>query len=119
MRIPDHYLRRPATWQASDVADFERLFVEQISPGTRARIQYHLAAPKWQFLCWMTESKNVVLHGGNGAKTDTLEPHQADDVSEFGARNAVLLSGPRWRSTSAIFHRRRHKRGADAVSRRR
>ena len=92
MRIPDHYLRRPATWQASDVADFERLFSLQVSPGTGARIQYPLAAPKWQFMCWMTESKNVVLHGGNGAKADTLEPRKADDVSEFGARNAVYAA---------------------------
>lgn len=92
VRIPDHYLRRPVTWQASDVADFERLFAEQVRPGTGARIHYQLAAPKWQFLSWMTESENVVLHGGNGAKTDTLEPRQADDVSEFGARNAVYAA---------------------------
>ena len=89
MQIPDHYLVRPAAWGASDVAAFERLFAEYVAPRAGARIQYRIAAPKWQFLCWMTEYKNVVLHGGNGATVDTLEPRQADDVSEFGARNAV------------------------------
>jgi hypothetical protein len=92
VRIPDHYLHRPVGWQASDVADFERLFAEHVSPGTGTQIRYQLAAPKWQFLCWMTESKDVVLHGGNGTKPDTLEPRQADDISEFGARNAVYAA---------------------------
>jgi hypothetical protein len=92
VHIPDQYLRRPATWRASDVADFERLFADHVSPRTGARIQYQIAAPKWQFLCWMTEFKNVVLHGGNGSTVDTLEPRQADDVSDFGARNAVYAA---------------------------
>lgn len=92
MDIPDHYLRRPARWRASDVSGFERLFAEQVSPGTGAAIRYQLAAPKWQFLCWMTESKNVVLHGANGSTVETLEPRQADDVGEFGARYAVYAA---------------------------
>jgi hypothetical protein len=92
VQIPDHYLRRPDTWGASDVAAFEQLFAEYVAPRAGARIQYGIAAPKWQFLCWMTEYKNLVLHGGNGATVDTLEPRQADDVSEFGARNAVYAA---------------------------
>jgi hypothetical protein len=71
VHIPDHYLRSPAIGQAPDVGGFERLFAEQVSPGTGAAIRYQLAAPKWQFLCWMTETKKVVLHGANGSTVDT------------------------------------------------
>jgi hypothetical protein len=92
VHIPDHYLRSPAIGHAPDVGGFERLFAEQVSPGTGAAIRYQLAAPKWQFLCWMTETKKVVLHGANGSTVDTLEPRQADDVSEFGARRAVYAA---------------------------
>lgn len=44
---------------------------------------------QWQFLCWMTEFKNVLLHGANHSTLGTLEACQADDVGEFGARTAV------------------------------
>lgn len=89
MHISGHYLRRPDIGNAPDVGGFERLFAEQVAPGTGALIRYQLAAPKWQFLCWMTESRNVVLHGANHSTLGTLEPRQAVDVAEFGARAAV------------------------------
>jgi hypothetical protein len=92
VHVPDHYLRRPTTGHAPDVGGFARLFAEQVSPGTGAAIQYPLAAPKWQFLCWMAESKDVVLHGANQSTRNALEPRQADDVGEFGARFAVYAA---------------------------
>lgn len=92
MHVPDHYLRRPGTGQAPDAGGFERLFAEQVLPGTGAPVRYRLAEPKWQFLSWMTESKDVVLHGSNRSTADTLEPRRADDVGEFGARHAVYAA---------------------------
>jgi hypothetical protein len=92
VHVPDHYLRRPATRHPPDVGGFERLFAEQVRPAKGAAIRYQLAEPKWQFLCWMTESKDVVLHGGNRSSIDVLEPRQADDVGAFGARQAVYAA---------------------------
>jgi hypothetical protein len=91
-RVPDYYLRRPSAWPESVVPDFEGLFADQVAPGTGGSIQYQLAAPKWQFLCWLTESKEVVLHGGNSSTVHTVEPRPANDISEFGARNAVYAA---------------------------
>ena len=92
MDVPGHYLRRPGAPSAADVTAFERLFTEQVAPGTGAPIRYRLAAPKWQFLCWLSESRDVVLHGANSSTRDTLEPRLASDVSEFGARAAVYAA---------------------------
>jgi hypothetical protein len=92
VQIPDYYLLRPVTQLPPDVDDFERLFAEQVKPGTGGAIRYELAAPKWQFLCWMTEFQDVVLHGGNGSTIGTLEPRKADDIGDFGARKAVYAA---------------------------
>jgi hypothetical protein len=92
MHVPDHFLRRPVTEHLPDVGGFERLFAEQVKPGTGGAIRYQLAAPRWQFLCWMAESQGVVLHGANRSTIGTLEPRHAEDVGEFGARRAVYAA---------------------------
>jgi hypothetical protein len=92
VHVPDHYLQRPVAGRLPDVGAFERLFREQVAPGTGGAIRYQLDAPKWQFLCWLTESQDVVLHGANRSTVGTLEPRQADDVGEFGARHAVYAA---------------------------
>jgi hypothetical protein len=92
VHVPDHYLHRPVAGRFPDVGGFERLFAEQVEPGTGGAIRYQLDAPKWQFLCWMAESHDVVLHGANRSTVGTLEPRRADDVGEFGARHAVYAA---------------------------
>jgi hypothetical protein len=90
--IPDHYLHRPLTGRLPDVGSFERLFAEQVQPGMGGAVRYQLAEPKWQFLCWLAEFQDVVLHGANGSTVRMLEPRKADDVGEFGARHAVYAA---------------------------
>lgn len=89
MSVPGHYLRRPAGPGDEDLLAFERLFAEQVAPGTGQPIRYELTAPKWQLLCWMTQFEDVVLHGSNSSSHGTVQPRPADDVTEFGAQDAV------------------------------
>ncbi len=106
MDVPGHYLRRPGAPSAADVRAFEQLFTEQVAGASGAPIHYGLAAPKWQFLCWLAESRDVVLHGASSSGRDTLEPRLASDVSEFGARTAVYAaSDGLWPTYFAIVDR--------------
>lgn len=90
--FPDYLLRRPAEATKVDVAAFERLYDELVAPGNGTEIAYRLTAPRWQFLCWLTDTKDVVLHGSGHPAIDEFEPRQADDVGEFGARRAVYAA---------------------------
>lgn len=91
MHVPEHFLRRPVS-DTPHFGEFEELFAEQVSAGTGTLIQYDLAEPKWQFLCWMTEHRDVVLHGANNSTHDSLEPRRADDTSGFGGQQAVYAA---------------------------
>lgn len=90
MQPPDYYLPRPTA--APDVDAFEALWTEQVKPGTGATVDYRLADPRWQFLCWLADTKDVVLHGSGHPSIEEFEPRKADDVSEFGGRTAVFAA---------------------------
>jgi hypothetical protein len=93
MQLPSYFLPQPAAnWDVDTIASFERLFTESVEHGTGAEIEYTLSAPKWQFLCYMCDHKNLVLHGSG--KTDILEfePRQSNDVAAFGNRRAVYAA---------------------------
>jgi hypothetical protein len=90
--IPHYYLVRPHGWTSDDVSAFERLYAEQVEPGGGRRIEYRLAAPRWQFLCWLAESRDVLLHGSGNADIVEFEPRRPADASEFGGRLAVYAA---------------------------
>jgi hypothetical protein len=90
MEVPDYFLPRPAA--APDVDAFEALWAAQVEPGTGGAVGYRLPDPRWQFLCWLADTKAVVLHGSGHASIEEFEPRKADDVSEFGARTAVFAA---------------------------
>lgn len=74
-------------------AAFDRLYAEQVVPGAGSVIAYSVAAPRWQFLCWLADTKDVLLHGSGARDVKKFEPRQAHDVGEFGARRAVYAAG--------------------------
>ncbi len=55
-------------------------------------IDYRLAAPKWQFLSYLCESKNLVLHGSQDLTINTVEPRKALDVRAFSAQEAIYAT---------------------------
>ncbi len=93
MQLPDYFLPQPtANWDADTLVSFEQLFAKTVEPGTGAEIEYTLAAPKWQFLCYLCDHKPILLHGSGKADIDEFEPRQSNDVNEFGNRQAVYAA---------------------------
>jgi hypothetical protein len=99
----------PAHWEAETIACFERLFATTLEGSTGALIDYRLPVPKWQFLSYLCEHKNIVLHGSGKADIDTFEPRKANDVEAFGNRCAVYAASDGiWPIFFAIVARERN-----------
>lgn len=93
MDIPSYFSPRPGSEPDPDmIAAFERLFATTVERGDNTVIDYTLAAPKWQFLCYLCDHKPILLHGSGRPDIRVFEPRQPDDVSEFGSRRAVFAA---------------------------
>lgn len=68
---------------------FERLF--QATP-VGGLIDYQLPYPKWQYLSWLCETKELVLHGSQNLGIDTVEPQQARDIKAFSKQDAIYAT---------------------------
>jgi hypothetical protein len=54
MTVPDYFLPRPAA--EPDVVAFERLWTEQVEPGSGGTVDYRLPEPRWHGLRAARES---------------------------------------------------------------
>src|ERR1044072_6792350 len=110
MQLPPYFLPRPSPPPDADTrAAFDRLYAEAVEHGTGAAIDYRLPAPKWQFLCYLCDTKPVVLHGSGNADIEEFEPRQSNDLTEFGNRTAVYAASDGiWAMYFAIVDRDRY-----------
>jgi len=93
IQLPSYFPPRPPMdLDASTVAAFDRLLAEAVENGSGATIDYTLAAPKWQFLCYLCEAKDLLLHGSANPNIEEFEPRQSNDSQEFGNRKAVYAA---------------------------
>lgn len=72
--------------------DFEKLFEETLKKKGEGVlvVEYTLSYPKEDFLRFLTEEKNVLLHGSSSKDIETFEPRQANDtVKVSGNKKAV------------------------------
>ena len=94
MQLPDYWLRRPPMALDPQTARAcDALVQTAIAHGAATPLDYPLAIPKWQFLCYVVEHYPIVLHGSVNPHITTFEPHQPADVREFGAQKAVYAAG--------------------------
>jgi hypothetical protein len=109
MQLPSYLETRPPMDLDPEAgAAFERLYTAVVEHGTGAAIPYDLAAPKWQFLCYLTDNKGVLVHGSPNPDIEEFEPRQSDDVGEFGNRKAVYAaSDALWAMYFAVIDRSR------------
>ena len=107
MDVPNYYLRRPPTeLTPALVADFDALLARAVADGPSTPIDYTLAAPKWQFLCYLADHKHIVMHGSGETGITEFEPRQSNDVGEFGNRKAIYAaSDGLWPMYFAILNR--------------
>ena len=81
-------------------------------PDPTKFIDYRVAAPKWQFLCYAADRGGFVLHGTGNPDTLVFEPRQSVDVDDFGNRCAVYAaSDGLWPMYFAILDRDRYDMG--------
>lgn len=87
-----HLEAMPVQEQENKQKYFEQLF-ESISRGeseTIQTIEYNLPYPKEEFLKFLVENKNVLLHGSPSKDLEVLEPKQANDTAkQSGNKKAV------------------------------
>lgn len=55
-------------------------------------VDYRLPYPKWQFLTYLCETKELVLHGSQNLEIDIVEPRQAKDVRDFSKQKAIYAT---------------------------
>jgi hypothetical protein len=93
IELPRWFLPRPTPHtDPGTIAAFERLFTATVERGAGTLIDYTLLAPKWQFLCYLCDHKEIVLHGSGQPNILEFEPRQSNDVAEFGNRRAVYAA---------------------------
>lgn len=82
----------PIQEQENKQKAFEALFESVLKNQGESipTIEYNLPYPKEEFLKFITENKNVLLHGSANQNLEVLEPRQANDAAKkSGNKNAV------------------------------
>ncbi|HEY6075055.1 MAG TPA: hypothetical protein VIV15_17160 [Anaerolineales bacterium] len=71
--------------------------------------EYPLPYPKWQFLSYLCETRELVLHGSQNRGIHTVEPRQANDVRAFSDQHAIYATTDGiWVIFFAILKRAEH-----------
>jgi hypothetical protein len=108
MDIPSYFIPRPPMPLDAATRDAFDALHEEVERAGGAELRYDLGAPIWQFLCYLTDSKEVVLHGSGDPAIAEFEPRKSNDVDEFGDRKAVYAaSDGLWPMYFAIIDRPR------------
>src|SRR6218665_1803089 len=89
-----HWLasRPPMPTDPAVLRSFDALFDAAVARGPESVIDYRLPAPRWQFICHLADTRDIVLHGSGNPEITRFEPRQPEDVSEFGNQNAVYAA---------------------------
>lgn len=110
MDLPPYYLARPQIELTPAGRDeFEELSTRFLSEDLGDSIEYSYSAPKWQFLCYLGDSRDLVFHGSGDPEITEFEPRQSDDSGDFGNQKAVYASSDAlWAMYFAVVDRPRH-----------
>lgn len=108
--VPGFLVPRPAMpTDAATLATFDALFDAAIAAGPGAPVDYRLAAPRWQFICHIADTREVLLHGSGNPAIARFEPRQPQDLTEFGNQRAVYAaSDGLWPVFYAVLDRDSH-----------
>jgi hypothetical protein len=112
MNLPSYYLTPPnERFDSETIPSFERLFLDQVQNASGRVIDYSLPAPKWQFLNYLADTREVVVHGSGNRNISLFEPRQSNDVKEFGDQRAVYAASDGiWAMYYAVIDRDRYVR---------
>ena len=90
MEAPAYLLPRPQF----DITPSKQAAFEDLWRTTPAGsyVDYHLPYPKWEYLSYLCETKELVLHGSQNLDTDVVEPRQANDIRTFSNQRAIYAT---------------------------
>lgn len=90
MDAPAYLLLRPGFYKTPEMmAAFDALFQASEKGGF---IEYTLPYPKWQFLSYLCETHELVLHGSQDLEIQQVEPRQANDKRAFSSQHAIYAT---------------------------
>jgi hypothetical protein len=109
MMLPDYWLTRPSVnFDSSTQNAFDELLHTIFAIGGCPTIPFTLPWPKWQFLCYLADHRDIALHGSGNPSIALFEPRQSNDLNEFGNQRAVYAaSDGLWAMFFAIADRDR------------
>jgi hypothetical protein len=112
MNLPSYLLTRPDIDDSeATLTSFDQLFERQVVGASGEPIEYSLSTPKWQFLNYLCDFKDVVVHGSGNPDIDVFEPRKSNDAKEFGDQQAVYAASDGiWAAYYAILDRDRYVR---------
>jgi len=109
MILPDYWLTRPEA-QLNELTQpaFDALLDTALNAGGCPAIEYTLPWPKWQFLCYLADQRDIAMHGSGDATIALFEPRQSNDLNEFGNQKAIYAAADGlWAMFFAIVDRER------------
>lgn len=90
MPVFEYYLPRPPFELTPAMQSaFDELFLATL-PGSE--IDYRLPFSKWQFLSYLCDSRELVLHGSQTPGIEVVEPRQANDVKAYSNQRAIYAT---------------------------
>ncbi|MBE0685155.1 MAG: hypothetical protein IH585_04065 [Anaerolineaceae bacterium] len=90
MEASSFLLPRPHFDQLPEMgAAFDKQFQETPSG---AFIEYSLQYPKWQFLSYLCETRDLILHGSQNLEIEQVEPQQANDKRAYSNQFAIYAT---------------------------
>ncbi len=93
MQLPPYFLPRPPLdLTPATLTAFARLYRGSVLPAHGQVVDYTLAPPRWQFLSWLCDTQDVLLHGSGNPSIRAFEPRKSDDLDAFGNRQAVYAA---------------------------
>jgi hypothetical protein len=105
--IPDYWLKRPEFVLNEDDKESLGHLWQSLNFDNIPWIE-DLSVPKWVFLCWLTEEKEVFLHGSGNPNIGVFEPRapNAKEDNDFSLQKAVFASSEGiWAMFYAILDR--------------
>ncbi|GEM86194.1 hypothetical protein [Meiothermus granaticius] len=108
MEIPDYWLPRPEFRLSPELEGELEAVLASVPEGDW--LPEDLSVPKWVFLNWLAESKDLLLHGSVDSDITAFEPRlpNAADDDEFSQQTAVFASSDGiWPMFYAILDRTR------------
>ena len=110
MEVPDYYLPRlPLSLTSALRATFEAAWERIAAAAEPLEMTGISAEDRWRFLCYLADTKPVVLHGSGQLGLEELKPRHPNDFAAFGNQCAIYAaSDGLWPIYFAILDRERH-----------